>query len=1061
MILLTVLLIFSQSTALAWKPITHVHLAEIALKDALDNDKVTLYRVDYESGAVLDEIGEFEVEPTLLAALRSYQEQFRAGLLGPDAYPDIATGQMVIHPCAPGGGCKSFEANPNHRTSNDWLEYLWRKSKEDNTLPVKAFVTGYLTHAAGDMFAHTFVNHFSGGDFTFTPVNNILKHNVLEGYIGKRTPNLDSYDFTISGVEDFIYENMVNATEGSELERFLLVEHGSQFSIPYLFSTLRNTLQKSIDDSKNPYQIAITKAEKEGSALLKDIKKDINTEIKRIEEDAKTLKNYIECAVKLNPIQCKVEVIREAVDNGSDRLTDLRERLNREQKRLEDHLKTLDELRIASVEYAVNEYKKHWVQNINRGLKEWPNFSHKLAKALILNENEEIKFKADLLTDEDIKIKWIEASLHTEIYVTSYLVYMLGAPRDPVTDLHIDAINLAKEQVYELVGENLAIVEVEQDHFLDFLLEQTLIGLTEETLREEQNMLEAEKNFEIYIHLLPGRGKQVDVITFNRDYLKIGALPLSGKRFNYEDVPAAYNTVVMTKLLLMKPSEINRLLEELNSSLHLESGSNVMLGFIRSLDSDNEWHRYQQKMLFAKNCSVYKQIFMKQTGETDCIVNDYFQSLQQQGTGKLKPIAEPLRSWLQEYFSTDLAQVRYAENINTGHGEPITIDNHIFFPKTLNLDTCWKNDIGLLIQELIYYQEYITEGNFQSFLENYPDEITAQIEQRGYVDFHNISTMLNIKKEALDKAQSISSDICSKLQSPELFTGPRWGVKLNQKGNGGLISQNYYFYYVQYPPNQVDQIPIVGKFNRDNLTDIGTYTPNSSGGQWLIKLNLGKGGYRPIAHSDFFKGDIDFELESANGIKATPLIGDFNGNGRSSIGLYIPDSDTSQWLVKRNKSTKDRVSFENRLYFNIIDELGNPDAFPIAGDFNGDRRTDIGVYIPSSDSARWVVKLKTGFGKSTYFEETAYFDIEEIGGTNQTPIIGDFNGDGLSDIGVYIPSSDSARWIVKINSGTNGNDAFKNQPYFDIEDFGGEGAVPIIGDFNGDGWSDIGVYIQP
>jgi hypothetical protein len=34
--------------ALAWKPTTHVYLGQQALKEALDDGKVSIYRVDYK-----------------------------------------------------------------------------------------------------------------------------------------------------------------------------------------------------------------------------------------------------------------------------------------------------------------------------------------------------------------------------------------------------------------------------------------------------------------------------------------------------------------------------------------------------------------------------------------------------------------------------------------------------------------------------------------------------------------------------------------------------------------------------------------------------------------------------------------------------------------------------------------------------------------------------------------------------------------------------------------------------------------------------------------------------
>src|SRR5690606_17301858 len=90
--------VLAAPPAYAWKPKTHIYLAEEALRDALDNGKVTLRLTDYHTGKVVGDLGEFEADPQILAAIRAAPQQYRAGVLGPDAYPDILTGQQIIHP---------------------------------------------------------------------------------------------------------------------------------------------------------------------------------------------------------------------------------------------------------------------------------------------------------------------------------------------------------------------------------------------------------------------------------------------------------------------------------------------------------------------------------------------------------------------------------------------------------------------------------------------------------------------------------------------------------------------------------------------------------------------------------------------------------------------------------------------------------------------------------------------------------------------------------------------------------------------------------------------------
>lgn len=272
-LLCAVLALLLAGPAFAWKPRTHVYLAEQVVHDAVDDGRVRIHQVDHASGRTLGLLGEFEVRPEIVAALRANPAQYYAGVVGPDAYPDVMTGQQVIHP----GTNLSLLGRPaaNEPASapgtDAWLTHLWRSAygrpdatrarlaeelngtplgtvlHDNTTHPIRAFVAGYLTHAAGDMFMHTFVNHYAGGDFALQPdPRNAIKHIVLEGYVGKRTPDTHA-EVSIEGVEGFIYREMVRASPDSVLEERLLTGSGTAASVPGIFSKLRNGLKRDVD----------------------------------------------------------------------------------------------------------------------------------------------------------------------------------------------------------------------------------------------------------------------------------------------------------------------------------------------------------------------------------------------------------------------------------------------------------------------------------------------------------------------------------------------------------------------------------------------------------------------------------------------------------------------------------------------------------------------------------------------------------------------------------------------------------------------------------------------
>ncbi|MEO7822411.1 MAG: zinc dependent phospholipase C family protein, partial [Gemmatimonadaceae bacterium] len=168
------------AAARRWKINTHLFAANIALKDAVSDGMVTI-----------PPFGEFPVAAAALSALKAYPATYRAGVLGPDLFPEMYTGGWAIH---------SDMLETEKWLADNWMRHVWSRAREwpkqDERDRVMAFAYGFLTHAAGDMFAHTYVSRkadgawVSGPDFP-RPHSTAIKHIVLEGYIGARTPPTD------------------------------------------------------------------------------------------------------------------------------------------------------------------------------------------------------------------------------------------------------------------------------------------------------------------------------------------------------------------------------------------------------------------------------------------------------------------------------------------------------------------------------------------------------------------------------------------------------------------------------------------------------------------------------------------------------------------------------------------------------------------------------------------------------------------------------------------------------------------------------------------------------
>lgn len=177
-----------------------------------------------------------------------------------------------------------------------------------------------------------------------------------------------------------------------------------------------------------------------------------------------------------------------------------------------------------------------------------------------------------------------------------------------------------------------------------------------------------------------------------------------------------------------------------------------------------------------------------------------------------------------------------------------------------------------------------------------------------------------------------------------------------------------------------------------------------------------------------------------------PVVGDWEGFGFDRPGIYRPHA--AMWHLDVGPPGYDGIDRQE-----IGLQFGLPFEFPIVGDFHGEKRDRIGVY--SAGNFRVDIGQPGFEGLNAHPVE--FIGIPFYGAPGDIPVIGDWNGDELDDFGVFRTSDGNrpdAWWILDdVNRGANGEE------YAAIQ-FGLTSDRPIVADYDGDGVSELGVKLH-
>lgn len=219
----------------------------------------------------------------------------------------------------------------------------------------------------------------------------------------------------------------------------------------------------------------------------------------------------------------------------------------------------------------------------------------------------------------------------------------------------------------------------------------------------------------------------------------------------------------------------------------------------------------------------------------------------------------------------------------------------------------------------------------------------------------------------------------------------------------GNPSGNAYFYILQSQTNTLriedfgqtgDDPTVVGDYNGDGKADVAVYRGGAGPGQqstWFFRTTAA--------------GPINYQGWGANG--DSPVPGDFDGDGKNDFAIQRDNGGGQArfWLLQST------AGFDNSIVF------GTPSDSVVPGDYDGDGKTDIATARAVSGAVNWFVRpSSTGVISA---------GPTIVWGVSTTDFLaqGDYDGDGKTDVGIWRPSASagaSAFWYFGSTSGAVG-----------------------------------------
>jgi hypothetical protein len=282
-----------------------------------------------------------------------------------------------------------------------------------------------------------------------------------------------------------------------------------------------------------------------------------------------------------------------------------------------------------------------------------------------------------------------------------------------------------------------------------------------------------------------------------------------------------------------------------------------------------------------------------------------------------------------------------------------------------------------------------------------------------------------------------------------------------------------------------------GDFDHDGFDDlaIGAFGETLNGSQaagWVVAIPGSNTGPDPSGSFGFSQFELPGEPETTDSFGLALAAGDWDGDGFADLAVGAPGEDLGVGAAHvlfggaSGLTPSGSVVLDDFLlggFTETDDGFGTALAF---ADFNGDAFADLVIGIPAEDlpapgggtvvNAGQVVVAYGGAGAPALglVQHWRESDLQGVDGTNNffgsALAAGDFDGDGFAELAIGLPGDDGNTGALAAVGGSAAGLTATRQRRFASGAEGAPGVPPggfasslAAGDFDGDGFADLGV----